>query len=77
MSTKRSNLFLFSIISLFCMIAIVFYIYKTNKIVEELLSKANPGEIFGKDGLFQQLKKKIVERVFIMVPKNWTVKNVK
>lgn len=35
----------------------------TNKIVEELLSKANPGELFGKDGLFQQLKKQIVERV--------------
>ncbi|MCP5362911.1 MAG: hypothetical protein H6911_03010 [Rickettsiaceae bacterium] len=29
----------------------------TNKIVEELLSKANPEELFGKDGLFQQLKK--------------------
>jgi hypothetical protein len=26
----------------------------TNKIVEELLSKANPAELFGKDGLFQQ-----------------------
>ena len=35
----------------------------TNKIVEELLSKANPEELFGKDGLFQQLKKQIVERV--------------
>ena len=35
----------------------------TNKIVEELLSKANPSELFGKDGLFQQLKKQIVERV--------------
>ena len=35
----------------------------TNKIVEELLSKANPDELFGKDGLFQQLKKRIVERV--------------
>ena len=35
----------------------------TNKIVEELLSKANPAELFGKDGLFQQLKKQIVERV--------------
>ena len=32
----------------------------TNKIVEELLSKANPDELFGKDGLFQQLKKQIV-----------------
>lgn len=35
----------------------------TNKTVEELLSKANPGELFGRDGLFQQLKKQIVERV--------------
>ena len=35
----------------------------TNKIVEELLSKANPDELFGKDGLFRQLKKQIVERV--------------
>ena len=35
----------------------------TNKIVEELLSKANPSELFGKDGMFQQLKKQIVERV--------------
>ena len=35
----------------------------TNKIVEELLSKANPEELFGKDGLFKQLKKQIVERV--------------
>lgn len=35
----------------------------TNKIVEELLSKANPNELFGKDGLFQRLKKQIVEKV--------------
>jgi putative transposase len=35
----------------------------TNKIVEELLSKADPKELFGRDGLFQKLKKKIVERV--------------
>ena len=34
-----------------------------NKLVEELLSKANPSELFDKDGLFQQLKKQIVERV--------------
>jgi putative transposase len=34
-----------------------------NKLVEELLLKANPSELFGKDGLFQQLKKQIVERV--------------
>lgn len=35
----------------------------TNKIVEELLSKADPKELFGRDGLFQQLKKQIIERV--------------
>ena len=36
----------------------------TNKIVEELLSKTNPRELLGKEGLFQQLKEKqIVERV--------------
>jgi putative transposase len=35
----------------------------TNKIVEELLSKADPKDLFGRDGLFQQLKKQIVERV--------------
>ena len=34
-----------------------------NKLVEELLSKADPSQIFGKDGLFEQLKKQIVERV--------------
>ena len=34
-----------------------------NKIVEELLSKADPSELFGKDGIFNQLKKQIVERV--------------
>jgi len=34
-----------------------------NKLVEELLSRASPSELFGKDGLFQQLKKQIVERV--------------
>ena len=33
------------------------------KIVEELLSKADPSELFGRDGLFNQLKKQIVERV--------------
>ena len=31
----------------------------TNKIVEELLSKADPKELFGRDGLFQKLKKQI------------------
>ena len=34
-----------------------------NKIVEELLSKGDPSQLFGKDGLFNQLKKQIVERV--------------
>jgi len=33
------------------------------QIVEELLSKADPSELFGRDGLFNQLKKQIVERV--------------
>lgn len=33
------------------------------KIVEELLSKADPSQLFGKDGLFNQLKKQVVERV--------------
>ena len=33
------------------------------KIVEELLSKTDPSELFGKDGLFNQLKKQVVERV--------------
>ena len=33
------------------------------KIVEELLSKGDPSQLFGKDGLFNQLKKQIVERV--------------
>ena len=26
-----------------------------NKLVEEILSQSNPKELFGKDGLFQQL----------------------
>ncbi|WP_375330990.1 IS256 family transposase [Candidatus Tisiphia endosymbiont of Oplodontha viridula] len=34
-----------------------------NHLVEELLSKANPSELFGRDGLFQQLKKQIVEKI--------------
>ncbi|WP_341790305.1 IS256 family transposase [Rickettsia endosymbiont of Polydrusus tereticollis] len=34
-----------------------------NELVEELLSQANPSELFGKDGLFQQLKKRLVERI--------------
>ena len=35
----------------------------TNKLVEEILSKSNPSELFGKDGVFQQLKKQIVEKI--------------
>ena len=34
-----------------------------SQLVEELLSKTDPSELFGKDGLFQQLKTQIVERV--------------
>jgi putative transposase len=34
-----------------------------SKIIEELLSKGDPRELFGKDGIFNQLKKQIVERV--------------
>ncbi|KJW03948.1 transposase [Rickettsia argasii] len=34
-----------------------------NKLVEEILSQSNPNELFGKDGLFQELKKKVVERI--------------
>ena len=37
------------------------------KIVEELLSKGDPSQLFGKDGLFNQLKKQIVERVLRVV----------
>ena len=33
------------------------------KIVEELLSQTEPSALFGKEGLFSQLKKQIVERV--------------
>jgi putative transposase len=35
----------------------------SNQLVEELLSKADPSELFGRDGLFQQLKKQIVEKI--------------
>ena len=35
----------------------------TNKLVEEILSKSNPSELYGKDGVFQQLKKQIVEKI--------------
>ncbi len=34
-----------------------------NQVVADLMSKANPSEIFGKDGLFQQLKKQLVEKI--------------
>ncbi|WP_341748250.1 transposase [Candidatus Tisiphia endosymbiont of Dascillus cervinus] len=34
-----------------------------SQLVEELLSKAYPSELFGQDGLFQQLKKQIVEKI--------------
>lgn len=33
------------------------------RLIEELLSKANPAELFGQDGLFQQLKKQIIEKI--------------
>ena len=33
------------------------------KLVEELLSKSDPSELFGRDGLFNKLKKQIIERV--------------
>lgn len=35
----------------------------TNKLVEDLLSKADPSELFGREGLFNKLKKQIVEKV--------------
>ncbi|WP_250311782.1 IS256 family transposase [Rickettsia endosymbiont of Oedothorax gibbosus] len=35
----------------------------SNQLVEELLSKADPSELFGRDGLFQQLKKQIVDKI--------------
>jgi|GEM_PF-2766664 len=34
-----------------------------SKLVEELLSKSEPGELFGKDGLFTKLKKQVVEKM--------------
>lgn len=33
------------------------------KLVEELLSKSDPGELFGKDGLFAKLKNQVVEKI--------------
>ena len=35
----------------------------SNQLIDDLLSKIDPSEILNKDGLFTQLKKKIVERV--------------
>ncbi|WP_341748721.1 IS256 family transposase [Candidatus Tisiphia endosymbiont of Sialis lutaria] len=35
----------------------------SNELVEELLSKADPSKLFGREGLFQQLKKQIVEKI--------------
>lgn len=35
----------------------------TKKIVEELLAKADPSKLFGREGLFNQLKKQIVEKM--------------
>jgi putative transposase len=34
-----------------------------NQIVDDILSQANPSELFGKEGLFQQLKKQLVEKI--------------
>jgi putative transposase len=34
-----------------------------NQLVEELLLKVDPSELFGREGLFQQLKKQIVEKI--------------
>ena len=34
-----------------------------SKLVEELLSKSEPGDLFGKDGLFTKLKKQVVEKM--------------
>jgi len=34
-----------------------------SKLIEELLSKSDPGELFGKEGMFSQLKKQIVEKI--------------
>ena len=35
----------------------------STKLVDELLAKADPQELFGKDGLFNQLKKQVVEKI--------------
>lgn len=35
----------------------------TKKLVEELLTKADPSKIFGREGLFNQLKKQLIERI--------------
>jgi len=34
-----------------------------SKLVEELLSKSEPGDLFGKEGLFTKLKKQVVEKM--------------
>lgn len=33
------------------------------KVVSELLSQSDPSEIFGKDGIFQELKKQLVNKI--------------
>jgi len=38
-------------------------VYINTKLVEELLSKADPSELFGRGGLFNKLKKQIVEKI--------------
>jgi putative transposase len=35
----------------------------SNELVEELLSKDDPSKLFGREGLFQQLKKQLVEKI--------------
>lgn len=34
-----------------------------NQLVEDLISSADPSQLFGKDGLFQQLKKQLVNKM--------------
>ncbi|HJD66812.1 MAG TPA: hypothetical protein LFV91_07360 [Rickettsia endosymbiont of Bembidion nr. Transversale] len=33
------------------------------KVVSELLSQSNPSEIFGKEGILQELKKQLVNKI--------------
>lgn len=35
----------------------------SNQLVEDLVSSADPSQLFGKDGLFQQLKKQLVNKI--------------